>query len=108
MDLVLTDGSVVECLDGSFENELLIKGTIDKISRAISLITNENLKRAVLATTIIISNRVVDNIIATPPDENDEVMLVYKLRDKNDIEILNERIKEQDEALMELAELIGG
>ena len=107
-ELVLTDGSVVECLDESFEGKLLVRGNIDVASDAISKITNDNLKRATLGVVETINNKVIDSATFTAPDEDEIILLTYILRDKDDMEIVQERLDEQDAALMELAELIAG
>lgn len=108
MILLLADGSEVECLDTSFDGELDIKGNLETVSRAMGLLTNNNLKRAELGGTITIINKVIDNATFTAPDEDGYISLKYFLRDKTDVEVVQERLDEQDAALMELAELIVG
>ena len=108
MILILADGSEVECLDNSFDGELYVKGNLETVSMAMGLITNSNLKRAELGGTITIINKVIDRATFTAPDSEGEILLIYYLRDKSDVEELQDRVDEQDAALMELAELITG
>jgi len=74
----------------------------------IEKLTVDNLKTATIGDESML-NMVYEGFNASPVDEiTNEIYVSLSFRGKRDMEIINERLDEQDAALMELAELIVG
>ena len=71
-------------------------------------LTPANLKTATIGEDSM-SNMIYENFNASPVKEaTGEVNITLYFREKTEMEIIEQRLDEQDNALMELAELIGG
>ena len=106
--LKLNDGTEFQVYDESDSYRISMNGNAETTISAMEKITTENLKNATLGGEALI-NKIMTGGSFTPPDEaTGEINLVFSLRDKTDMEIVQERLDEQDAALIELAELIGG
>lgn len=106
--LTLNNGKTFEVQDTSLtEGVISIFSNIDVISDALESITTETLKNAYLGETIL-TNKVLEGGFFAPADEYGMFSMTFNIREKTGEEIINERLDEQDAALMELAEMIGG
>ena len=75
---------------------------------AIEKITTDNLKNATLGDEVFENKIACGGTFTQPHETTGEISLLFSLRNKTEMEITQERLDEQDAALMELAELIGG
>jgi hypothetical protein len=108
MILTLNDGTKLEVLDYSFPDMLVIEADVNTVKTVVEKITTTNLKNATLDGNVFL-NVVYVNSAILPIDENTgKYTVTVYLRQLTDIDIINERLDEQDAALMELAELIEG
>ena len=105
--LTLNTGKTFEVQETVDPNVISIFNTIDVISDALESITTETLKNAYLGETVL-TNKVLENGFFVPADEAGMFSVNFYIRERTDMETVQERLDEQDVALMELAELIGG
>lgn len=103
--LTLNDGTTLFVLETSNTSTIYVSGTLSEISTAIEAITTDNLKNADLAGTTL-TNKIYTGFSGSRDD--DTFTVSFSMRDKTENEIINERLDEQDAALMEIAEMIGG
>ena len=102
--LTLNNGTKIEIEDISTTSSIVVKGDLEKVNNALSKITTESLKNADLNGTPLL-NKVYTGF--TGEREDDIYTVTFNMREKTDMEIMQERLDEQDAALVELAELIG-
>ena len=108
MLLTLNDGTQFEVDDNSTKDQILLTTSADNMKLAIEKINNKNLNHATL-NNIIIDNVSLNNIMIVPFDATSETgTIIFYLNAKTGMDIIQERLDEQDAALMELAELIAG
>ena len=108
MLLTLNTGKTFEVQDVSLETGIIsIFNTIDVISDALDSITTETLKNAYLGETVL-TNKVLQDGFFIPADEAGMFSVNFNIRERTEMETVQERLDEQDAALMELAELIIG
>ena len=106
MELSLNTGVTFECRDDSNENCIIIicpKADAEGIDEKI---TGATIKNARLGDQVL-QDVVLENLCVGETDDG-QAFITINLRKKSDIDILKERIAEQDAALIELAGLIGG
>ena len=102
--LTLNNGTKIEIAETSTTSAIVVQGDLAKVSAALSEITTDNLKNADLNGTTL-TNKVYTGF--TGEREEDVYTVTFNMREKTDMEIMQERLDEQDAALVELAELIG-
>ena len=108
MLLTLNDGTQFSVNDNSSLYEISMTVSTEGMKTAVEKITNDNLKHATMGD-IVFLNAIVNGVNVTSPHPvTHEVNVMYYLGMKSYIEIINERLDEQDAALMELAEMIVG
>lgn len=108
MLLTLNDGTQFEVSDNSNLYEIFITTDTETMKEIVEEVTTNNLKHATMGEIMFV-NAVVNNIsVSSPNSSTGEVNILISLGVKTDIDIINERLDEQDAALMELAELIAG
>lgn len=105
--LTLNNGKTFEVQETVDPNVISIFNTIDVISDALESITTETLKNAYLGETVL-TNKVLENGFFVPADDEGMFSVNFNIRERTEMETVQERLDEQDAALMELAELIGG
>lgn len=108
MILKLNDGTEFNVDDSSDICRILLTVDTETMKEAIEKITTNNLKHATMGDILFV-NAVVNEINVNSPNPiTGEVNVIFYLGEKSEMDIINERLDEQDIALMELAELIGG
>ena len=105
--LTLNNGKTFEVQETVDPNTISIFNTIDVISDALESITTETLKNAHLGD-VVLTNKVLENGFFVPADEYGMFSVNFYIRERTEMETVQERLDEQDAALMELAELIVG
>lgn len=106
MILTLNDGTQFNVNDSSTFYEISMTANTETMKYAVEKITTDNLKHATMGD-ITFLGAIVNGINVTPPHPyTGEVNIIFYLGEKSDIDIIKERLDEQDNALMELAELI--
>lgn len=108
MLLKLNDGTEFTVNDSSSLYEISMTVDTETMKTAVEKITNDNLKHATMGDFVFL-NVIMNGVNVTSPNPiTGEVNMIFYLGEKSDIDVINERLDEQDTALMELAELIGG
>jgi hypothetical protein len=108
MILTLSNGVQFNVNDESDLYQISMTTDTATMKEAVEEITDENLKHATMGD-ITFLNSIVNGISITSPNPTTgEVNVIFSLGEKSDIDIINERLDEQDAALMELAEMIAG
>ena len=109
INLELNNGTIIGVDVSSTVYAITVIGTLSDISIALGAISTDTLKNAILYTTPE-GQRLVDKILTgfVGNSADDEYRVIFNLRDKTENEIINERLNEQDAALMELAEMVVG
>lgn len=109
INLKLNNGTIIEVDVSSTVDNINVTGTLVEIFEAIRAITTESLKNATLYSTPQ-GETIINRLLVTFHGEKkeDEYFVSFVIREKSENEVINERLDEQDAALMELAELIGG
>ena len=106
--LILNDGTQFEVDDISTLDEISITTDTETMKSAVEKITTESLNHATLDSSTI-NNSFLNSISVVPMKADSEtVTIIFYLAIKSEMVIINERLDEQDVALMELAELIVG
>ena len=105
--LTLNTGKTFEVQDSSLKGGITLFGDINLVTDALESITTETIKNAHLGDTLI-TDTVIENGTFSPRDEYGNYSVTFWTRPKTENEIINERLDEQDAALMELAEMIVG
>ena len=106
--LTLNTGKTFEVQDTVEKDGVIcIFDTIEVVSDAMESITTETLKNATLGETVL-TNKVLENGFFVPADDNRKFSVNFYIRERTEMETVNERLDEQDAALMELAEMIVG
>jgi hypothetical protein len=103
--LTLNDGTTINVLETSNTSQINVSGNLEEVSRAMSEITTDSLKNADLAGTTLV-NKVYTGFSGSKDGETYTVS--FSMRDKTENEIIMERLDEQDAALVEIADMIGG
>lgn len=108
MTLTLNDGTQFEVYDVVNPYELSMTTDTATMKQAVEKITTDNLKHATVGDEVL-TNKILVGIQVSPINETtEEVTITFNLGEKSEMDIINERLDEQDAALMELAELIVG
>lgn len=102
--LTLNNGTKIEVEETSTTSSIVVKGDLAKIDTALTEITTENLKNADLNGTTLI-NKVYIGFNGT---FDGDYTVTFALRDKTDMEVMQENIEDINTAVGELGELIGG
>lgn len=106
--LRLNDGTELEVKAYTLNSMIIFEVDTDTAKTVMEKITTDNLKNAII-DDVVFTNVVYENATLSPIDEETEkVSITIHLREKTETEIIQERLDEQDAALMELAELIVG
>ena len=103
--LTLNNGTQISVLETSTPNMINVSGDLTTINTAIEAITTDTLKNADLNGTLI-ANKVYTGFSGSR--EEDVFTVSFTLRDKTDMEIMQEQLNDTNDALVELAEMIGG
>ena len=103
--LTLNDGTTINVMETSNTSQINVSGNLEEVTRAMSEITTDSLKNADLAGTTL-TNKVYTGFSGTK--EGEVYTVSFGMRDKTENEIIMERLDEQDAALVEIADMIGG
>ena len=104
--LTLNDGSTYEVLENSTMTAINYKGTATKVAELMGKFTTENLKNATIVMgdgTFIFSNYIATGGSFTEQDKDGNITATFTTREKTDMEVMQEEIKEMQDALIELA-----
>ena len=103
--LTLNNGTKIEIEEISTTSSIVVKGNLAKVDTALSEITTDNLKNADLNGTPLI-NKVYTGFSGT--FDGTDYTVTFALRDKTEMEVMQENIEDLNTAVGELGELIGG
>lgn len=103
--LTLNDGTTINVMETSNTSVINVQGTLNEVTAAIEAISTDTLKNADLNGTTL-TNKVYTGF--TGEREEDVYTVSFGMRDKTENEIIMERLDEQDAALVEIADMIGG
>ena len=104
--LTLNDGTVFNVLENSTMTAINFKGLPSEVCEFMGKFTTDNLKNATIVMgdgTFIFSNYIATGGSFTEQDKDANITATFTTREKTDMEVMQEEIKEMQDALIELA-----